>query len=267
MSQNSIQVIDGDGWQREFPLQKNLIHVGSDPLCDVVLDARRGAGVASRHLQLIAMPGDAQRYRAVNLGNDDIMLGDSANRTLSPRSMVEIAHGERLRVGDFTLVFRLGRPAVPAAPQEPVRQVAPAAAVTTAPVATVPIVGADETSTVIGLNMSLSASVLELEQPLDGIVTVRNQGNEPGVQFKLELLGLEPDCYELGPAPILFPNVEKGVFLTLRHPNRSSPPAGRHQIRIRATAPEAYPGESATVSREIEIMPYYRHSLRLLTAE
>ena len=117
----------------------------------------------------------------------------------------------------------------------------------------------------IWLRFSLPSPVLRPEHPLEGIVSVRNLGNQPGVQFKLEVDGWEPDCYQIGPGPILFPNVEKGVFLQIEHPRGPTPPAGRHQIRIRATAPETYPGEIATVIREIEVLPYYHHVLRLLT--
>jgi hypothetical protein len=78
------------------------------------------------------------------------------------------------------------------------------------------------------------------------------------------LEGLDEASYEMGPGPILFPNAEKEVFLRLYHPRKSHPPAGAHLIRIRASAPDAYPGQSAVESREVEILPYRHHTLRLL---
>ncbi len=260
--QNSVEIIDGNGWHKEFPLDKNLIHIGSDPRNDIVLETGRGAGVALRHLQLIAVSGEVRRYRAVNLGEADIPLGESGERILAPRSMVEIANAESLKLGMFTLVFRLG--GVAAAIPAPL--VEPSTARVDARPPTVDF-GQEEASDVICLRLSLPSPVLHPERPLEGIVTVQNLGNQPGAQFRLQVLGLEPDCYEIGPGPILFPNVEKGVFLRLDHPQRPEPPAGRHQIRVRATAPEAYPGESATVSKDLEILPYFRHALQIVPVD
>jgi hypothetical protein len=264
----SVQITDRDGWHKAFPLDKTLVHVGSDGRNDIVLDAQRGAGVAARHLQLIALrpvpqpgagsaapaaSGQAPGYRVVNLGEQDVAVGNAQTSTLPPRSALEIADGMSLQVGEFVLVFHLDEPGARPRPA-PVEQM-PAITVTRS----------ERTSAAIGLRLALPDQPLDPETPLDGIVTVRNQGREPGVQFRLELEGLAPDCYDMGPGPILFPNVEKGVSLRLYHPRRPNPPAGRYVIRVCATAPEAYPGESAVVSRELQILPYYSHTVRLET--
>src|SRR5690606_37645038 len=156
--------------------------------------------------------------------------------------------------------------AIPAAPLAPAlmaaASAAPVAAIPTpaqrvplAPAATA--ISAERTSAGIGVRLSLSHATLAPEVPLEGSIAVRNLGNEPGVQFRLEVAGLQPDCYDLGPGPILFPGVEKSVFIRLYHPLRPEPHAGRHIIQVRVTAPEAYPGESVLVSQEIDIVPYY----------
>ena len=263
MNQESrVEVVDGNGWRKEFPLRIGIMHIGSDVRNDIVLEPWRGTGVAPRHLQLIAVPGAEGRYRAVNLGDADIELGERGGAVISPRCMYEIGDGENLKLGTFTLVFRFGGAgletgALPAAHAVARTRAEPRAAIS----------GEDQVSEVLGLGLSLPSSVVEPDRPLEGIVTVCNKGNQPGVQFKLEVEGLEPDCYEIGPGPILFPHVEKGVFLRIDHPRGPKPPAGRHLFRIQATAPEAYPGESAIISQEIEFRPYYEHVLRLMAVE
>ena len=102
------------------------------------------------------------------------------------------------------------------------------------------------------------------DHPLTGSITVKNLGNQTGVQFKLEVDGLDPKYYEIGPAPILFPNVEREIYFHLRHPRSPELPAGDYRITIRATAPEAYPGEAAMVSQMIRILPYYSHEVRFV---
>ncbi len=256
-----VQITDREGWRKEFPLDRRLVHIGSAGGNDIVLDTMHGSGVAPRHLQLIA-GADGQHYRAINLGDSDVLLEGIKSASVSPRSAVQIVDGESLRLGDFVLEFHLtGMVASPPAPVAG-REVAAAGEVHGAPTTR-----AQEASAVIGLGLSLPVVGLHPDRPLEGVVTVQNLGDEPGVQFILELEGVEADCYELGPGPILFPSVEKGVKLRLHHPRGPEPAAGRYPIRIRATAPEAYPGEAAVVTREIQILPYYRHELRLEPAD
>jgi len=269
--QGSVEIVDGNGWRKQFSLEKNLIYIGSAAGNDIVLDRSRGGGVAQRHLQLIALPGEELRYRAVNLGTADILLGQDGSQVLAPRSTAEIGHAERIKLGDFSFVFHLSGQAVPVAPAALAGLEPPAAEshlVVPPPgaAAIVPPAAFDqaEVSDVIGLQLSLPSGALVPDRPLEGVVTVRNLGKEPGVQFKLAVQGLDPDYYEIGPGPILFPNVEKGVFLRLDHSRKAEPPAGRHQIAIRASAPEAYPEESAVVTQEIEIAPYHKHTVNLI---
>lgn len=247
---NRIEIVDRDGWRKEFPLQKPLIYVGSDAGNDVMLPASRGAGVEGRHLQLVAAPGSSAGYRAINLGSAELALGAAGERRLLPHSAIDVANGDRLSLGDFVLTFY----GVPAAALAPTR-VSPSAI-------TLPNEGSSQS---IGLQLSLPRRELGAAGPLEGTITVRNAGSVPGVQFRLELEGLDEDCYKMGSGPILFPNVEKGVLLRLNHPKRPGLPAGHHKIVVRATAPEAYPGEVVAVAQEIEILPFYHHSLRLLS--
>jgi hypothetical protein len=83
----------------------------------------------------------------------------------------------------------------------------------------------------------------------------------------MELEGWPSDQYDIGPGPILYPNAEKEVFFRLRHPRGPDLPAGKHRICVRALAPQAYPDQSVEVSQEIEVLPFYSHTLRLVSAE
>jgi hypothetical protein len=262
---NRVEIVDRDGWRKEFPLEKPLIYIGSDAGNEIPLHVSRGGGVAPRHLQLIALPGDRPGYRAINLGDTDVVLGDEVDRSLAPRSATEITDGARFQVGDFTLLFRLGGAWAEGPPREGAR---PAASSAVAPAVQPSAAPAGQrTSASIGLRLSLPRSVVDPDSPLEGIVAVRNLGNEPGVQFRLEVDGLEPDWYEIGSGPILFPNVEKGVRLRIRHPRGPGILAGRREISICCTAPEAYPGESVTVAHVLEILPFYHHELRLISTD
>ena len=265
-----VGITDRDGWYKEFTLERNLIYIGSDPSNDIALSAARGAGVAPRHLQLVRAQGDRQWYYVVNLGDTEVVLGQASDRIIAPRSAADIAPGDRLQLGEFTVVFstRVGEsswePATVVSSQGPEtsRAAYPRGAASWPG-------GQDKQeqypSSVIGLQLFLPHTSLDPARPLDGAITLRNLGNKPGVQFRLEVEGLEPDCYDIGPGPILFPRAEKEVLLRFRHPRRPQVPAGEHRFAIHASAPEAYPGEVATVAQTLRILPFYHHTLRLLS--
>ncbi len=243
MSQFSkLEVIDKDGWRNEFRLEKTIVHIGSDPRNDIVLERGRGGNVAPLHAQLIlsasqrAPAGKASGCQLVNLGDTDIRLGLSADQTLPPRAVISLTHGAAFKLGEFTLIFHGDE--------------SPSDVLTSS----------DQR---VGLSISLPRSQLEPNRTLDGVITVRNLGDRGGVQIELDLEGLEPDCYDLEPGPILSSGAEREVFFRLHHRGHK-PPAGDCPITIRATAPHAYPGDEVIVSQVVQVLPFYRHKLHLV---
>jgi hypothetical protein len=255
-----IEVSDREGWRREHPIQKNILHVGSDARNDIVLDTTHGTGVAPRHLQLIAID---QGFRMVNIGSTDVSVGAMSERAVPPLGVLDIGSGERVKVGDFILTFHGGGTAG-GMPQAS----APASAIGGGVgVATIPGSVERTTSGAIGLTVSFANVMLSPTRPLDGVVNIRNLGDRTGAQFKLEIEGLDPEYYEMGPGPILFPGAEKSVSLRLQHPRQPEPAAGDLRLRIRATAPTAYPGESAAVTQIIRVLPFHAYRMRLVIPE
>lgn len=227
-SKNRVEVIDRDGWRKEYALDKAILHVGSDSRNDIVLEATRGTGIEARHAQLIATSG-GRGYRLVNLGQNPIALPGQGTLVL-PRSSADLFDGDVMQIGEHTFRFFI----------------------------------AQGISQAISLSFRLSDNVLTVDAQLDGMVTVQNLGTVPGVQFRLHVEGLSPAWYELGPGPILFPGAQKDVPLRIRHALDPTIPAGPRAVTVRATASTAYPGESAAVSQTIQIAHYRKHSVRLI---
>jgi hypothetical protein len=238
MDQNIwIEVIDKDGWRKEYPLDKSIVHIGSAPGSDLVLESGRGAGVAPLHAQLLIL-ASGSGCQLVNLGDTDISLGLSGDQSLLPHSVTRITDGAVFKVGDFTLTLHGGAgedtPGVVAG-----------------------------SSAHIGLNVSLPRSRLAVGQALTGVITVSNLGDQTGVQFDLELEGIEADCYSVEAGPLLSSGAEREVSFQLFH-RGNRPLAGERRITIRAAAPLVYPGEQASVSRAIQVLPSYDHALRVV---
>jgi pSer/pThr/pTyr-binding forkhead associated (FHA) protein len=242
-AQINLTVIDGDGWQKEFRLPRSIAHIGSDPRNEIVLARAGNQGVAPRHAQLIALPGG---YRLVNLGGEVAQVGASGEQAVAPHAYVNLAEGERVRIGNYTLILgtssgaAFGNVAVSATG-----------------------VSDSNTAETIGLRLYLPRSELDPSHPINGALTVTNLGSQPAAQFKLEVEGLDADCYSLGPGPVLFPNAEKEVLFRLAHTRKPRPAAGEYRFTVRVTAPSAYPGQAAVVSQVLRILPYYAHKASL----
>ncbi|MBI5879546.1 MAG: hypothetical protein HZB53_17995 [Chloroflexi bacterium] len=283
---SKLAVIDRDGWRKEFPLSKPITFIGSDPGDDIVLEAARGGGVNPRHVQLLLQGGAS---RIVTLGGALTISALTGPQAIPAYSSAPVNPGDSLRIGEFQISIILdgvGTPVTAASPAPAaVPILAPAATPATlatsapaagyAPIGSVGAAGAtvapasvapapvEAPSASIGVRLSLPGVPLAPNQPLEGVVTIRNQGGRPGAQFRLQVDGLDADCYEVGPGPMLFPNAEKDVFLRLMHPKRPQPPAGSLTVTVRVTAPEAYPGEIAGASQVITILPYYNQTLHM----
>ncbi len=237
--QSKLEVIDKDGWQKTYPLNKNIIYIGSHARNDIILEGMHGVGVAPLHAQLIAPANHNTGYQLVNLGDTDIMLGESGDQSLPPRSVAYVIDGTVFKLGDFTLIFHAAGGGYYGG-------------------------STSSSSRYIGLSLSVPHTRLAPNQSLDGVVTVRNLGDRTGVQMELELEGLDPDCYDLEPGPLLSSGAEKEVFFRLHH-RGPKPLAGDWSITIRATAPRAYPAEQAAVSQMIQVLPFYHHQLKLVS--
>ncbi|MEW5959690.1 MAG: hypothetical protein AB1801_18345 [Chloroflexota bacterium] len=238
--QSMIEVIDRTGWRKEYVLTKAIIYIGCDARNDIILEKERGSGVDPLHAQLIHL-ANGQGVRLVNLGSAGILLGAAGDQTLGPHSPMELVDGQILKLGEFTLIFHTGR---------------------AAPGATLPASAQQR----LGLNLFLPQTRLAPHQSLEGMVLVRNLGDRSGVKFKVELEGLEPTCFEIEPGPILPSGGEKEVSFAIFHRGRQ-PLAGDYQLIFRVTAPTAYPAEQVTATQTIQVLPFYRHTLRLLSPE
>ncbi len=276
-----IWVSDRDGWLRAFPLGRTLIHIGSDDRCDIVLNAQRGGGVSGRHIQLV-LPGNGKPGKLINLGDSEVRVGkDQTNlKSIVPRASSELVEGQVLRIGDFTLWFDDKLPGLPVSSDPivalPAPQVWPALA---APQTATPMPGVmvgtatallQPAATIvpvapaaIATRISLPNRNLSIDRPLEGALVVRNAGSKTGAQFRIELSGLQPQCYELGAGPVLFPNAEREVPLRILHPGTNLLMAGPRQFTVRVTSPLAYPGEVASITHVLQVDPVYRHRVEV----
>ncbi len=247
MAQESrIEIINKFGWRKEFVVEKPIVQIGRDARNDLVLDDGMENGIAPRHAQLLPSSVNRQGLRLVNLSDNEIMvyaqggksdvslaLAQPPSLVIAPRSSGEVAGGDLLKMGEFALVFH----------------------------------GGATYSEVVKLTVDMPSRALTLDRPLAGALNIHHVGNKAAVQFKIELEGLDPDSYEIGPGPVLFPNAEKQVAFRLVHPKRPYPLAGTHQITFHVTAPDTYPNERATVSVDIEVAPIYRHKMRVVVMD
>ncbi len=239
MEQGSwLEVITPDDWRKKYSLTEHITYLGSRSTNHVELGEAQGGDVLPLHAQLIASNGQEGGYRLVNLADSEIRFEGAPS--LAPRTAKLLENEAQFFIGEFKLVFHSQNPTSTATP-----------------------VGQQGSSRKIGVRVGLARQQLIPNQSLDGVITIQNIGDRSGVQFELDLEGLDDDCYDIEPGPLLSAGAEKEVFFRLHHLG-SKPLAGTHEIIIQVSAPRDYPADPALISQSIEVLPHYNHQLRLI---
>lgn len=235
----SIQVQDRYGWTKTFRLEKALVMVGSAPVNDIVLPSEHGDGVLPVHLQLFHPQPDLVEVRAVNLTNSVIPLtrvNPSAAAGISANAYQNLESGDALQVGQFTLALSLQSGEG---------------------------FSRSERSEHLGLKLELPTPILRAEKQLEGLLTINNFGLQKRCQFEIDLEGLPSDCYQIDPAPLLYPNGEEQLRIRFFH-RGTRPGAGTGPVTLRMTAAGAYPTEEVVLSFNLEVAPVYQTDMLVL---
>ncbi len=232
----SIQVIDRKGWTKSFPLQKALTMVGSATFNDVVISGEHGDGIAPVHFQLISNQTAKQGFRIINLINEPLMIflnNAEGSLQLPAKGSREINDGDMVHLGGCILTFYL--------------QVDNGLSI-------------DKRSENIGVKLEMPGVVLKKGSKLTGLVTLKNFGSEKRSQFEIDVEGLPNDCYQVDPAPLLYPGGEEKLQIRFYHLG-NHPVAGECPIQIHATAVNAYPQEKVIIPVVLDIEPVYEYSV------
>ena len=234
----TIQVVDRKGWTKSFLLEKALTLIGSAPFNDIVLSEEHGSGVAAVHLQLISNQTAKRGFRLINLVNESLLLTLSNARgslELQAKGSRELEDGDVVQVGDFRITFYL--------------QVENGLSI-------------EKHSENIGVKLEMPGITLRQRSKLTGLLTLKNFGTDKRSQFEIDLEGFPTDCYQVDPAPLLYPGGEEKLQIRFFHfGNR--PVAGECPIQIHVTAVDAYPKEKIIIPVVLGIEPVYQYSVRI----
>ncbi len=232
----TIQVVDRKGWSKSFPLEKALTMIGSAPFNDIVLSEANGSGVAAVHLQLISIQTAKRGFRLINLVNEPLLLTLSNARgslELQAKGSRELEDGDVVQLGDFKITFYLQ---------------------------TESGLSIEKSSENIGVKLEMHGVTLRQGSKLTGLMTLKNFGTDKRSQFEIDLEGLPADCYQVDPAPLLYPGGEEKLQIRFFHLGKR-PNAGETPIQIHVTAVDAYPKEKVILPVVLDIEPVYQYSI------
>jgi hypothetical protein len=232
----TIQVVDRKGWSKSFPLEKALTMIGSAPFNDIVLSETHGSGVAAVHLQLISIQTAMRGFRLINLVNEPLLLtlnNAKGSLELQAKGSRELEDGDFIQLGDFRITFYLQ---------------------------TENGLSIEKHSENIGVKLEMPGVILRQGSKLTGLLTLKNLGTEIRSQFEIDLEGLPADCYQVDPAPLLYPGGEEKLQIRFFHLG-NRPNAGERPIQIHVTAVDAYPKEKVILPVVLDIEPVYQYSL------
>ena len=235
----TIQVVDGTGWSKTFSIEKALTMIGSAAFNDVVLQEEHGGGVKAVHLQLIRKQAGKRGFRLVNLVSEPLSMTLSRARgeaVIPANGSRDLEDGDAVRVGDFSIIFYLQ---------------------------SVNGVSVEKRSENIGIRLEMPGVTLRSGVRLAGLLTVMNFGEEKRSQFEIELEGLPTDCFQIDPAPLLYPGGEEKLQIRFYH-RGIRPLAGECPIRLRASAVGAYPTEEVILPLVLDVDPVYHYEVDLM---
>ena len=234
----TINVRDKKGWSKSFPLEKALTLIGSAPVNDIVLSNEYGGGVASVHLQLISAHTGINRFRLVSLVNEPILIKLSNARGIDQirsKGSYFLEDGDSISVGDFQITFYLQSDNG---------------------------IKIEKKSQNIGLKLEMPSNNLRSNSKLTGLLTLTNYGPDKRCQFEVDIAGLPADCYQIDPAPLLYPGGEEKLEIRFFH-QQIRPQSGECAIQIHAYATNAYPTEEVIIPIVLDIEPVYKFSVDL----
>ena len=223
-------VIEKNGRQKTFQVEKGVTRVGSSAVCDVKLSS---AEVQPLHLQIFYSLRQPDRCKVLNIGSEiSVNIQGNRQRLLSSASL-EMTGGDEILIDTYKLLFRL------------------------------PILsGIIRTSNFIDAALSFPTPVLYAEIPTIGTLTVCNTGKNPSCQFQVRVGGLPGDCFRLDPVPMMYPDVPEQFLVYIFHQKRY-PKAGFHEIKLTISEINAYPGEEVILRQQIYVMPVFETTLEL----
>jgi hypothetical protein len=237
----SVTITNKYGWQKTIDLGKALLTIGSSRSVDINLPEEQGAGAAPLHLQLISPKTAGQPYRIINLAGDplEITAGPSRSVLIRPRTPQTLQNGDVLVLGEFTLAFSLQN-------ERGVR--------------------IEQRSANLGMLLELPHLQLRNEKRLAGLLTLTNYGENRRCQFTIELDGLPDECFRVSPAPLLYPGASEQVEIQFFH-RGDRPSAGKNPVSINASASQAYPQETVSITLDLQVEAVNKYTLAFETPD
>ena len=233
-----VKIKDNFGWERTVDLEKPLALIGSALSNDICLPEGHGGGVAPIHLQLICSGKEEDSFRLFNISDLQVSILEQASGfevPLLPGSARLIGKEDVLRIGDFLLYFKL--------------------------LTSEAVVNEQRTEN-IGMTLELPETTLHPGEKLSGLISVKNYGARKRCQFEIDLYGLPDDCYQIAPAPLLYPGAEEKLLIRFFH-RKTRPNAGPCEIIIRATAAASYPAEQILLHQVINVLPVFDYKMEI----
>ena len=223
-------LIEQNGLEKSFSIEKGVTRVGSAPVCDVKLSPQIGAPL---QLQIFYAAQQPDRCKVLNIGPEIQVNCQGSRQKLVSSASLEMRGGDELFIDTCKLVFKL-----------------PASS------------GVMRASSSIDASLSFPNPVLYPDIPNVGTLTIRNTGKSASCQFQVRVNGLPGDCFRIDPAPLMYPDAQEHFLVHLFHRERY-PRAGFHELKLIISASKTYPGEEVMIRQPIYVMPLFRTEIEL----
>jgi len=225
-----LLLIEQNGLETSFPIDKGVTRVGSASNCHVKLPAKIGAPLQLQVFYALQQP---DRCKVQNIGPEIWVKCQGSRQKLATSTSLEMRSGDELFIDTCKLIFTLSSSS-----------------------------GVMRTSSSFDASLSFPHPVLYPDIPNVGTLTIRNTGKSASCQFQVRVNGLPGDCFQIDPAPLLHPGAQEHFLIHLFHRERY-PRAGFHEIKLIISASNTYPGEEVMICQQIYVMPFSQTEIEL----
>lgn len=205
-----IRVINSEGWERTWQVEKAIARIGSGAGCDVQL---ADPAISTMHLQLTktALVDASCTLRCFSQGVH-ITRGDQVIEC-TLHSAYELLDHDEIHLSAFRILVDLNSDSI-----------------------------YRRASKHMEAELEMARNNLSPQTPVSGVLLMKNSGSDHPCQLSMKIEGIPDECIQIGPMPYLFPGGSDSVGFVINH-NGIRPEPGVHNLSLILSSPNDYFGE------------------------
>ena len=225
-----IRIINENGWEKNFDIDKSIIRIGSQFNCDVQIQDNRVQPVLA---QIVRSGGIDQTYNIFFFAEGVTLTRGEQVFPAELTVSYDVLDGDKISFSGYQMMVSL---------EDDKTRV--------------------RTSFHMKAELYLSSRELTPESAINGVIYLSNLGTEKPCQFRMHISGIPESCLHSAPLPYLHPGARSSVGFIITH-LKTLPSPGFHTVSVTISAPDEYFGEALEFNQDIYVSPVFDNEMIL----